>query len=237
MSWHYLQEEAVVSWAESSLDGAPSALLRLFPTAVRYYSHDSVTATYDRSQFGMMCARSMVDRGTEQSMLSAADFPVRTLVRRERVRELPEKNQDCGRKWRASFVKWDRDMCLWKIARSSFLADFQLFLETWPRWGMMHAGECFRLPILARRICAAGFGFLPTPMKSVAGKSKKTLAAVIRGKFQMTLDRYLAINGYGIGLPNPTWVEWLMGWPMGWSAMPPLETDRFREWLRWHGKH
>jgi len=35
---------------------------------------------------------------------------------------------------------------------------------------------------------------------------------------------------------NPKWVEWLMGWPMGWTGMQPLETDRFRQWLRLHGR-
>lgn len=33
---------------------------------------------------------------------------------------------------------------------------------------------------------------------------------------------------------NPTWVEWLMGWPLGWTDLKPLATDRFRSWLRQH---
>jgi hypothetical protein len=35
---------------------------------------------------------------------------------------------------------------------------------------------------------------------------------------------------------NPNWVEWLMGWPIGWTALEPLETDRFQEWQQQHGK-
>lgn len=34
---------------------------------------------------------------------------------------------------------------------------------------------------------------------------------------------------------NPAWVEWLMGWPIGWTDLQPLETDRFPRWLRSHG--
>ncbi len=34
---------------------------------------------------------------------------------------------------------------------------------------------------------------------------------------------------------NPEWVEWLMGWPIGWTDCAPLETDRFQRWLRSHG--
>ena len=28
------------------------------------------------------------------------------------------------------------------------------------------------------------------------------------------------------GQLNPTWVEWLMGWPLGWTDLRPLETDK-----------
>jgi len=28
------------------------------------------------------------------------------------------------------------------------------------------------------------------------------------------------------GQLNPTWVEWLMGWPLGWTDLNPLETDK-----------
>ena len=37
------------------------------------------------------------------------------------------------------------------------------------------------------------------------------------------------------GLLNPPWVEWLMGWPIGWTDLQPLETVKFRQWLRSHG--
>ena len=37
------------------------------------------------------------------------------------------------------------------------------------------------------------------------------------------------------GKLNPTWVEWLMGWPLGWTDLKPLETDKFQQWLQQHG--
>ena len=37
------------------------------------------------------------------------------------------------------------------------------------------------------------------------------------------------------GQLNPTWVEWLMGWPLGWTDCAASATDRFREWCRSHG--
>ena len=36
------------------------------------------------------------------------------------------------------------------------------------------------------------------------------------------------------GQLNPDWVEWLMGWPIGWTALNALETDKFQQWRRLH---
>ena len=37
------------------------------------------------------------------------------------------------------------------------------------------------------------------------------------------------------GQLNPTWVEWLMGWPLGWTDLNPLEMDKFQKWQEQHG--
>jgi len=34
------------------------------------------------------------------------------------------------------------------------------------------------------------------------------------------------------GQLNPEWVEWLMGWPRGWTALGPLNPQTFRGWLQ-----
>jgi hypothetical protein len=38
-------------------------------------------------------------------------------------------------------------------------------------------------------------------------------------------------------LLNATWVEWLMGWPLGWTDLKPLATDKFRLWQQQHGDY
>jgi hypothetical protein len=38
------------------------------------------------------------------------------------------------------------------------------------------------------------------------------------------------------GQLNPTWVEWLMGWPLGWTDCAAPATARFRQWLDSHGR-
>ena len=37
------------------------------------------------------------------------------------------------------------------------------------------------------------------------------------------------------GSLNPTWVEWLMGWPLGWTDLKRLEMDKYRSWQQQHG--
>ena len=41
----------------------------------------------------------------------------------------------------------------------------------------------------------------------------------------------MALDG---GQLSPTWVEWLMGWPPGWTDLKPLATDKYRQWQQAH---
>jgi hypothetical protein len=36
------------------------------------------------------------------------------------------------------------------------------------------------------------------------------------------------------GRPAPTNHEWLMGWPIGWTDLKPLEMAKFLEWRQQH---
>ena len=38
------------------------------------------------------------------------------------------------------------------------------------------------------------------------------------------------------GKVTPNHQEWLMGWPLGWTDLKPLEMDSFQSWQRHHGK-
>lgn len=52
---------------------------------------------------------------------------------------------------------------------------------------------------------------------------------------QIRLNTQVSPAGGGGGQLNPDWVEWLMGWPIGWTALQPLAMDKFREWQQQHG--
>ena len=55
------------------------------------------------------------------------------------------------------------------------------------------------------------------------------------GPGQMQRNR-LQLNAEVGGQLNPEWVEWLMGWPLGWTALGALATDRCQQWCDWHWK-
>lgn len=54
---------------------------------------------------------------------------------------------------------------------------------------------------------------------------------------QIRLTTQVSPDGGRGGLLNPEWVEWLMGWPIGWTALQPLAMARFLEWQQQHGAY
>ena len=49
-------------------------------------------------------------------------------------------------------------------------------------------------------------------------------------------ERSRNLNDQIGGQLNPPWVEWLMGWPIGWADLKPLEMDKFQQWQHSHFK-
>ena len=74
--------------------------------------------------------------------------------------ELLVAEVQCGNTWQELLGKYDQNTALWKTAQCSLLEDLELSLETWPKWGSMRNGECFRQPMLAQTILENEFGLL-----------------------------------------------------------------------------
>lgn len=74
-----------------------------------------------------------------------------------------------------------------------------------------------------------------TPNASDASKwSKQTLEERLEKGQQIRLNTQVSPDGSQAGLLNPNWVEWLMAWPIGWTDLNPLGTDRLVEWQQQH---
>lgn len=75
----------------------------------------------------------------------------------------------------------------------------------------------------------------PTPCAS-ASKGSSPAALTRKSGRSRAGDRIdHAVMASDGGQLNPEWVEWLMGWPIGHTALEPLETAKYHEWLQQHG--
>jgi hypothetical protein len=75
----------------------------------------------------------------------------------------------------------------------------------------------------------------PTPVASMSkGSSQATLVRKSgRSRKSDRLDH--AVMASDGGHLNPDWVEWLMGWPIGWTDLRPLATGKCQQWQQQHG--
>ncbi len=74
----------------------------------------------------------------------------------------------------------------------------------------------------------------PTPVASMA-KGSSPAALTRKSGADRSNDRLdHAVMASDGGQLNPEWVEWLMGWPIGWTELKPLAMDKFREWRQQH---
>lgn len=180
-----------------------------------------------------------VDHGMGQSTSSAADSPAKTSAAPERNPAWLGRGRVFGLNSLASLGKYDRVTCSWKTPQTSLLEGLDMFLEIWPRWGLMLAGECWELATKAPRTDDTGSGSWPTPTASL---SKHGWAAIAppdrdfkhRNSAIVQANVRAEMRTHGT-FPRVELLEWLMGWPIEWTALEPLATDRFLRWLHSHG--
>lgn len=258
MSWLFSRALVEVSSAVISSDGAPSVPSSATPTPQAFLLRDKTTAHWRRFPSGMTCAPLTADRGEAVLMSYLAGFPVKTSVPPDKAQASTAHAQDSGRRWPASLAKYDRASSSWRTPQCSLLADLDAFSATWPRWGTMRDGECWEHATPVRRISENECGSWPTP-NTMDKRSAMSMTspeiwqerqeAKARQGFptptvndsknnnppSQALRNTPPLNVVVGGNMNPTWVEWLMGWPLGWTDLRPLEMDRFRQWCASHG--
>jgi hypothetical protein len=190
-------------------------------------------------------------------------FPVQTLVLPEKEQESLARKVDFGPQCQGSFARYDPVTSSWKTHQYSLLGGLTEYSETWPRWGLMRDGECWELPTWERRISETESGLWPTPT-TFGGGANHNSPSVLDGRHRINLAgavmqwatptardyklpgrSRLERTGSTAGDPlshqaggslNPTWVEWLMGWPLGWTDLRPLEMDKFQQWQQQHSQ-
>lgn len=244
MSWHYLRGQEAESWVANSLDGAPYALLRLLPTQGRPCSHDNETAYCPDSPSGTTPGPSTATHGADQSMSSPVGFHVKMSPRQVRVADLPVHVRDYGAKCAELLRRFGLFLSSPKTRLTCERVALAPSSRTLKLWGMTFDGECWALGTSAALIEDDGSGYvLPTPTANAYGTSnngKRGDGTTFKqaGKaslFTMALSGIWPDGEHASGRLNPEFIEHLMGWPIGWTALEPLETGKSRSWLQRHG--
>lgn len=115
----------------------------------------------------------------------------------------------CGPSSSDAFAFYDPESCSWRMCQASVLGGWETFWEAWPRAGMTLSGMAYqRLPLVPRTSVIES-GLWPTP----------TQADGLGGAGSSGRDGGLNLRtAVGPGGLNPAWVEWLLGFPSGWTG-------------------
>jgi hypothetical protein len=254
MSWHYLQEQEEESSAVSFAVTLASELLKLRNIHGKFFWLVKKMECCQSSQSGMMSARSEATiqsaentssslEASKTSLLSPEDSHAKTLAVQEKEQESPEREADCGKSLPVSFAKYDRQECLWKTHQCSLFGGLESFSETWPRWGMMHDGECWEVATLVRNKREKESGFIPA---CVASDGKwHGMEKHIKNSRKKRVDQNksaptekITYAYYEADIPEryfPEISEVVMNFPQGWTDLSELETHRIVTLLNSHG--
>ena len=217
----------------------------VMPTPHSFWRNDKPMDCYRLSRFGLTCA--VLTDGHGEALLTwfRGDFLARTSRPQATGWASKEPAPDCGGKWHELPMRydpatssWRTDHCLWEEVLPSSSV-------TLPKWGMTRDGVLSEQLTSEPRISGIESGSSqktprrrwPTPVASMA-KGSSPAALTRRSGANRSNDRLdhavMALDG---GHLNPEWAEWLMGWPIGWTDLRPLATDRFQSWLRAHSNY
>ena len=229
MSYIFLLEQGEESMAASYLDIPPSVRLKLGHTSEKSFSKDNEMESSKNSQSGMMLEHSTGTLG-KGLMQCVEGSHAATSLPLEIGQESKERKADYGVRCLESFAKFNPNTYSWRTSQKSLFEEWEEFSETWPKSGMMLNGIVFRLEPWELDTTAKDFSlWVGTPTAEMAQRSKNFLSG-----------RTAAANSTPSELvgstPHPEWVEELMGFPIGATAMKPLEWPKFQQWLNLHGK-
>lgn len=147
---------------------------------------------------------------------SAVDSLARTSALLEKAQELRETGLDYGGTCTELSEKSDPIMSLSKIALYLESEDSNTSYMDFPKSGMMHSGNVYKVPSLDYNNVGKEYILLPTPRVSSANGSPRNRffgSPTYRGN----LEEYIRDGETDGAYPNPELSETLMGFPTSWT--------------------
>ena len=249
MSWHYLREQEGEFSEACCSGGEPLPPLKSKTTHAEFYCNGKLMESYLDSLSGTTCAHLTENHGVEKSMSSQEDSHVKTSHAPGEEQGSKDQEVVFGKKWLELSMKFDRLTSSLKTHRCLFREVLHWSSVILPRWGMMQNGVFYARTTPKDFKEGNEFGYWPTLTTfgtACSGKNGNfgvyTLGAAIlaeRNKWPLrTIEakKYLNSRSVKVAL-NPDWCDWIMRWPIGWTDLRPLGTDRIQLWLRSHGEY
>lgn len=185
--------------------------------------------------------------------------PARTSRSPAKAKVSPASAAGSGSRCSAWSARFDPHSCSWKIVLPSGQEGSTVSSKDWPSSGSMRSGVCSERKPLERPTCGAAYGSsVPTPTARDASSSVRngpnsnpgtTLTAFVRmyptpnardhrsGKGRKENGHSPQLPEVLGGLVNPRWVEWLMGFPVGWTKFTPSATRKYRSKQQKHSNN
>lgn len=164
-----------------------------------------------------------------------------------------------GGSFTVSSVTYDPRSCSWRTSQLSFGGGLVEFSGAWPRSGMMRNGTASPRPPVAPLTDVIDSSLWPTPVRSEARRGTPRTNRYAQGGASLTHDvahgllptptrtvarqshRYMPgnrtlkgalveVQGEEPGPLNPVWLEWLMGFPPGWTDPKLSGTPSCQPW-------
>lgn len=241
MAWIYLVE-SVGSASHLSLGSGQSHTASENPMHKESCSHEWNAESLSKLPSGTMLSHYGVRCSENYPPLisSQPDFRAKTSVLQDLQRVWTESEAVYSSRSQDSQMSFDLPSSSLRMSLPSEPVAERQWSKHWPRSGMTVDGQLLRPPVLEPSIEEKGGFSWPTP-SARDHKGGYQYGRIRNGKVSVdTLDA--AVQAYRpggllnpdstvtktFGQLNPQWVEWLMGYPVGWSALSPLATVWFR---------
>lgn len=220
MSYTFLLEQGEESSAECFSDIPACALSRETYTGEIFCFRDNGTESCQSFRCGMILGLLTQDRGEEEPMPYAGG---------SHVNDSAQQQQETIR-----LKTTGRKCCvlLKKQIQPSFLP--KMFLEQrlksprkiYDLWVSLRKPLPYQRQTWVQTTLGKDIGFLATPTAT----ANQDCPSMMKHAGCRTL-----VMAFGVITGEV--FEWLMGWPQQWTALEPLEMDKFQQWLHLHGEY
>ena len=243
MAWIYLVEsEDSHSHSQSGSDLLP--IVKTTDTLREYCLRECVEETCDLRLSGMTCklSRLMI---FHRSILSTEVSHVRILALQEMEKAWKESEAVYSSRSSGSSARYDLDSSSWRTSQRLLFEEQNELLASFAAYGMTVDGVFYPLQMWERRTVGIGGGswHIPTPTATDANNKRKSTQQKLGSMHSVSLKDFVtwptpnardctrdtsikhdrlpdAVNSKkATGQLNPMWVEWLMGYPLGWTEL------------------